>query len=87
MGITPAWEHQRGCTLRGGLTAARGNSGEQSHANQGGNDQIKGARRLLTSRGSAGVTVQRRWRRDATGRRWQSSGCIGRTPLIAYRTD
>jgi hypothetical protein len=48
------------CTRRGRITAARGNSGEQSRANQGSNNQIKGASRLLTSRGNAGVTGQRR---------------------------
>jgi hypothetical protein len=52
----------------------RGNSGEQSHANEGSNDRIKNRGRLLTLRGSAGVTGQRRWRRDTTGRRWRSSG-------------
>jgi hypothetical protein len=73
------------CTRRGGLTAARSNSGEQSRANHDSNDQIKGAGRLLTSRGSAGVTVQRRWRRDATGRRWRSSGCARTAPVSAGR--
>jgi hypothetical protein len=58
---TRSWaSHRRGstrgrCTWQGGLTVAWGNSGEQSRANQGSNDQIKGAGRLLTSRGSAGV--------------------------------
>jgi hypothetical protein len=75
------------CTRRGGLTAARGNSGEQSHTNQGSNGQIKGADRLLTSRGSAGVTGQRRWCRDETGRRWRSSSCARTTPVSAGQTN
>jgi hypothetical protein len=45
----------------------QGNSGEQSRVNQGGNGQIKGTVKLLTTKGSAGVTGQRRWHRDATG--------------------
>jgi hypothetical protein len=76
------WSTRVRCTRRGGLTAARGNSGEQSRANEGSNGRIKDAGKLLTSRGSAGVMGQRRWHRDATGRRWQSSGCA-RTALVS----
>jgi hypothetical protein len=45
---------KRRCTRRGGLTAARDSSGEQSREQQSSNDQIKGAGRFLTLRGSAG---------------------------------
>jgi hypothetical protein len=75
------------CTRQCGLTAARGNSSGQSHANQDSNDRIKGAGRLLTSRGSAGVTGQRRWRRDMTGRRWRSSGCARTAPMSAGQAN
>jgi hypothetical protein len=68
-------------TRRGGLTAARGNSGEQSRAKQDNNDQIKGTGRLLTSSRSAGITKQRRRRKGSMGRRWRSSDCTGGTPV------
>jgi hypothetical protein len=71
------------CTRRGGRTTARSNSGEQSRANQGSDDQIKGPGRLLTSRRSAGTTGQRRRHMDATGRQWQSSGCARTGPVSA----
>ena len=54
------------CTRRGGLTAARGNSGEQLRVNQRSTWGNRGAGRLLTLRGSAGGTGQRRRHRDAT---------------------
>jgi hypothetical protein len=41
-------------------------SGEQSREQQGSTQEIRGAHRFLTSRGSDGVTEQRRWRRDTT---------------------
>jgi hypothetical protein len=66
---------RRRCTQRGGLTAARDSSGEQSREQQSSNDQIKGAGGFLTLRGSAGVTGQRRRRKDATGRLRQGSDC------------
>jgi hypothetical protein len=45
---------------RGGLTAARDSSGEKSHEQQIGDDQIKGMDGLLTLRGSARVAKQQR---------------------------
>jgi hypothetical protein len=75
------------CTRRGGLTAARGNSGEQLRVNQRSTWGNRGAGRLLTLRGSAGGTGQRWRHRDATGRRWRSSGCARTTPVSADRTD
>jgi hypothetical protein len=54
------------CTRRGGLTAAWGNSGEQLRDNQCSTQGNRGAGRLLTLRGSAGGTRQRRRYRDAT---------------------
>jgi hypothetical protein len=47
----------------------------------------EGAGRLLTSRGNVGVPGQRQRRRDASGRRWRSSGCTRRTPVSADRAD
>jgi hypothetical protein len=55
---------RRRCTQRGRLTAARDSSGEQSREQQSRNNQIKGAGGLLTLRGSARVTGQRRRRKD-----------------------
>jgi hypothetical protein len=75
------------CTRRGRLMAVRGNSGEQSHAKQGSNDQIKGTGRLLTSSRSAGVAKQQRRRKGSTGRRWRSSDCTGGTPVSADWTQ
>jgi hypothetical protein len=75
------------CTRRGGLTVARGNSGEQSRAKQGSNDQIKGTSRLLTSSRSARVAKQRRRRKGSTGRRWRSFDCTGGTPVSADWAD
>ena len=69
------------CTRRGGLTAARGNSGEQLCVNQCSTQGNRGAGRLLTLRGSAGGTGQRRRHKDATGRRWRSSSCARTTPV------
>jgi hypothetical protein len=71
------------CTWRGGLTAARGNSSEQSRAKQDSNGQIKGTDRLLTSSRSAGVAKQRRRRKGSMGRWWWSSDCTGGTPVSA----
>jgi hypothetical protein len=53
------------CTRRGKLTPALDCSGEQSREQQGSTQEIRGAGRFLTSRGSDGVTGQRWWRRDA----------------------
>jgi hypothetical protein len=53
------------CTQRGGLTVALDCSNEQSREQQGSTQEIRGAGRFLTSRGSDGVTGQRRWHRDA----------------------
>jgi hypothetical protein len=72
---------------RGELTAARINSGEQSRDDQGNKQRNRGAGRLLTLRGNAGVSGQQRRRREALGRRWRSSGCTGRTPVSADRAD
>jgi hypothetical protein len=69
------------CTRRGGLTVARGNSSEQLRNNQCSTQRNRGARRLLTLRGSAGSTGQRRRHKDATGRRWRSSSCARTTPV------
>jgi hypothetical protein len=84
--------HRRGstrgrCTRRGRLTAARGNSGEQMCANQCSTQGNRGAGRLLTLRGSAGGTGQRRGHMDMMGRRWWSSGCARTTPVSMDRTD
>jgi hypothetical protein len=54
------------CTRRGELTTARGNSSEQLCVNQCSTQGNRGAGRLLTLRGSAGGTGQRRRYRDAT---------------------
>jgi hypothetical protein len=67
--------------------AARGNSGEQLRVNQCSTQGNRGAGRLLTLRGSAGGTGQRRRHTDVTGRRWQSSGCARTTPMSADQTD
>jgi hypothetical protein len=61
--------------------------GEQSREQRGSTQEIRGAGRFLTSRESDGVTGQRRWRRDATGRRWWSSGCARTTPVSTDLTD
>jgi hypothetical protein len=53
-------------TWKGILTAVLDCSGEQSHEHQGSTQEIRGACRFLTSRGSDGVTGLRRWRRDVT---------------------
>jgi hypothetical protein len=78
---------RRRCTRRGGLTAVRDSSGEQSREQQSNNDQIKGASGLLTLRGSVGVTGQRRRRKDTTGRRRQGSGCTRIALVSADRTN
>jgi hypothetical protein len=75
------------CTRRGGLTAARDSSGEQSREQQSSNDQIKGAGGLLTLRGSAGVTEQRQRHKDTTGRRRWGSGCARIAPVSVDRTN
>jgi hypothetical protein len=75
------------CPWRGGLTATRGNSGEQLRANECSTQGNRGAGRLLTLRGNAGGTRQRRRHRDAAGRRWQSSGCARTTLVSVDRTD
>ena len=77
---------RRRCTQRGGLTAARDSSGEQSREQQSSNDQIKGAGGLLALRGSAGVTEQRRRRKDATGRLRRGSDCARIALVSADRT-
>jgi hypothetical protein len=74
-------------TRRGRLTAAWGNSGEQLRVNQCSTQGNRGAGRLLTLRGRAGGTGQRRRHRDATGRRWRSSGCSRTTPVSAGRLN
>jgi hypothetical protein len=89
--VQPWPSHRRGGTRerrpwRSGLTAALDCSGEQSCANQGSNDQIMGAGRLLTSSRSAGVVKQWRRRKGSTGRRWRSSGCAKVAPVSADRT-
>jgi hypothetical protein len=71
------------CTRRGRLTAARDNCGEQLSVNQCNTQGNRGTGRLLTLRGSAGGTVQRRRHRDAMGRLWWSSGCARTTPVSA----
>jgi hypothetical protein len=75
------------CTRRGGLTAARDSSGEQSREQQSSNDQIKGASMLLTLRGSAGVTEQRQRRKDTTGQRRRGSGCARIAPVSVDWTN
>jgi hypothetical protein len=60
---------------------ARDSSNEESREQQSNNDQIKGAGGLLTLRGSAGVTGQRRRRKDATGQRRRGSGCARIAPV------
>jgi hypothetical protein len=81
-------ESTRGrCTRRGGLTAARGNTGEQLCAKQGSNGQIKGTGRLLTSSRRAGVAKQGRRSKGSTGRRWRSSNCSGGTLVSADWTQ
>jgi hypothetical protein len=85
----PRWRGStRGrCTWRGGLTAVRGNSGEKLCANQCSTQGNRGAGRSLTLRGNAGGTGQRRRHRDATGRRWRSSGCARTTPVSTGRLN
>jgi hypothetical protein len=75
------------CTRRGGLTAARDSSDEQSREQQRSNDQIKGAGGLLTLRGSAGVTEQWRRRKDTTGQQRRGSGCARIALVSADRTN
>jgi hypothetical protein len=75
------------CTQRGRVTTTLVCSGEQSRKQQGSTQEIRGAGRFLTSRGSDGVTGQRRWRRNATGQRRWSSSCARTTPVSADRTD
>jgi hypothetical protein len=90
---TRPWvSHRRGstrrpCTRRGRLTAARDSSCEQSREQHSSNDQIKGASGLLTLRGGAGVTGQRRRRKEATGRRRQGFGYTRIAPVSADRTN
>jgi hypothetical protein len=71
---------------RGGLTAARDSSGEQSCGQQSRDDQIKGTGGLLTLRGSVGVAKQRRRHKDATRRRWRGSGCVEIARVSVDRT-
>jgi hypothetical protein len=78
---------RRRCTRRGGLTAARDSSSEESREQQSSNDQIKGAGGLLTFRGSAGVTGQRRRRKDVTERRRRGSGCARIAPVSTDQTN
>ena len=90
---TRPWaQHQRGGTRghrtrRDGPTAARIYSGEQSREDQGNKQRNRGVGKLLTSRGNTGASEQRLRRRDASGRRWRSSGCTGRTPVSADRAN
>jgi hypothetical protein len=72
---------------RGGLTAARGSSGEQSREQQSGDDQIKGTGGLLTLRGNAEGTGQRQRHKDATGRPRWGSGCARIAPVSANQTN
>jgi hypothetical protein len=74
-------------TRPGDPTAARTYSGEQSCEDQGSKQRNRGAGRLLTSRGNTGAPGQRRGRRDASGRRWRSSNCTGRTPVSANQAN
>jgi hypothetical protein len=86
--VSPRRGSTRGrCTWRGGLTAARSNSDEQSRAKQGNNNQIKGTGRLLTPSRSAGVAKQQRRHKGSMGRRWRSSDCTGGTPVSADWAD
>jgi hypothetical protein len=71
---------------RGGLTAARDSSGEQSREQQSRDDQIKGTGGLLTLKGSAEVAKQRRRHKNAMGQRQWDSGCAKIAPLSADRT-
>jgi hypothetical protein len=75
------------CTRRGGLTAARGNSDEQLRANQCSTQGNRAPGRLLTLRGNVGGTGQRRRHKEATGRRWRSSGRARTTLVSADRTN
>jgi hypothetical protein len=75
------------CTWRGGLTATRDSSDEQSCEQQSSNDQIKSVGGLLTLRGSAGVTGQRRRHKDTMGRRRRGSGCAKIALLSVDRTN
>jgi hypothetical protein len=72
---------------QGGLTAGLDCSVEQSREQQSGDDQIKDTGGLLTLRGSAGVTKQRRRSRDSTGRRQRGSSCAKIAPVSADRTQ
>jgi hypothetical protein len=71
---------------RGGLTAARDCSSEQSREQQSGDDQIKGTGGLLTLRGSARVAKQRRRHRDTTRRWLRDSSCAKIAPVSADQT-
>jgi hypothetical protein len=82
MGITSARKHQKALHM-----AARDSFSEQSREQQNSNDQIKGAGGLLTLRASAGVTGQRRRRKDATGRWRRGSGCARIAPVSAGRMN
>jgi hypothetical protein len=75
------------CTRRGGLTATLDCSGEQSHEQQGSTQEIRGAGRFLTSRGSDGVTGQRSVAQGHDGRQWRSSGCARITMVSASRLN
>jgi hypothetical protein len=79
----PRAPRRRGSTR--GLTAAWGYSDEQLRANQCSTHGNRGARRLLTLRGNARGTRQRRRHRDAMSRWWRSSGCARTTPVSADR--
>jgi hypothetical protein len=57
--------------------AAWDSSGEQSREQQGSTQEIRGAGRFLTSRGSARGTGQRWWRRDSTGQRRRTPAAQG----------
>jgi hypothetical protein len=75
------------CTRRGGLTAARINSGEQSRGQKGSNDRIKGAGRLLTSSANSGECGGRRRCGGTSGRRRWGSGCTRTAPVSADRAN
>jgi hypothetical protein len=79
---TRPWaQHQRGPTV------AQTYSGEQLCEDQGDKQRNRGAWRLLTSRGNTRASGQRQGRRDASGRRWWSSNCTGRTLVSADRAN
>jgi hypothetical protein len=74
-------------TRRGGLTAARINSGEELRGHYGSNGRIKCIGRLLTSSANSGAPGKRRGCGEASGRRWRTLAARENTLVSADRAN